>query len=288
MPRAAEKDLQQYLDDYWVTGVLGTGARSTIFEIKRRRDGRLFAAKFVSADEEADRRVIGHLENEWEVLRQLHARAGEGAEVIVRPLDFRKEKRFFRLKAAYLIMEKAEGRSLSEKYDYDMDRILTIFREVCLGIEHVHATGYVHADLKPHNVLVDDELEVTLIDFGFAAPIGEKLESVKGTFGYVAPEQAGGRLTEKTDVFNLGAALYWVLTGQNLPSIMPGEHESHGFVPDESVSIPAPSKSNPDVPSELDQMVVRCCSADENARPSVHELKQYLHGLQLRLEYGAV
>ena len=288
MADTASAEVQGHLQDYWVTDLLGTGARSEIFEIKRRDDGHVFAVKYISANDDEDFRVIGHLENEYKVLSELHDTPGEGAEHIVRPHEFQKVKRFFRVKAAYLIMDKVEGPTLAEDYDYELDEILTIFRQICAGLEHIHKTGYVHADLKPHNILIDDDLHTTLIDFGFAAPVGEMLESFKGTFGYVAPEQAGGRITEKTDVFNLGAALYWVLTGQNLPSIMPGDHESHGFVPDERVTIPPPSRVNPEVPEELAQMVVQCCSFKEYKRPTVHRLRQYLHGLQLRLEYGTV
>ena len=100
-----------------------------------------------------------------------------------------------------------------------------------------------------------------IIDFGFAAPIGTQLAGAKGTFGYLAPEQAGGRLTEKTDVFNLGAALYWTLTGQNLPSISPGQHEAVGYIPSDRVIITPPNQLNPKVPAELSDMVLRCCRA---------------------------
>lgn len=288
MAKSDAVQLQDVLKDYWVGKHLGAGARSEVCEIKRKTDGRVFAAKFVSVRTDDDLRVVGHLENEYRVLSALHARTGEGADCIVRPVQFEKVKSFLKLKAAYLVMERAAGRSLHEHRDYDLNSILTIFRQVCLALEHTHAAGYVHADLKPQNILVDEKLKVTLIDFGFAAPAGMELSSYKGTFGYLAPEQAGGRLTEQTDVFNLGAALYWVLTGQNVPSILPGEQEARGFVPDERVTITSPSRLNPKVPKELSDMVVRCCLPNEHERPTVKQLKQYLHGLQLRLEYGAL
>jgi serine/threonine-protein kinase len=146
----------------------------------------------------------------------------------------------------------------------------------------------VHADLKPHNIMVDDELSIKLIDFGFAAPIGQSLKGSKGTFGYLAPEQAAGRLGERTDVFNLGAALYEVLTGENVPSIMPGSHEAGGFVPDQQVKLTPLYRLNPNVPKELSDVVLRCCSLEEHKRPTAREVKQYLHGLQLRMSYGMI
>jgi len=280
--------LQDLLGDYWVGKLLGTGARSEVYEVKRRRDGQVFAAKFIPVRNDEDKKRIRHLENEYAVLGATHQNGGEGAQVIVRPEEFRKVRKFFSLRAAYLIEERAYGQSLHECRAYELYDILSIFRRVCLGLEHLHSAGYVHADLKPHNILVAEDLTAKLIDFGFAAPIGTKLTAAKGTFGYLAPEQAGGKVTERTDVFNLGGVLYWVLTGQNIPSIMPGQHERAGFVPDAQVQITAPVQLNHDVPGELSDMVLKCLSYSEIERPTMTQFKRYLHGLQLRMEYGAV
>jgi serine/threonine protein kinase len=288
MAKAPAPEIQQYLKGYWVGKQIGAGARSEIYEIKRRSDGALMAAKFVPVRGPEDLRIVGHLENEYTVLAAIQEARTSGVAIAVRVEEFKKIKRLFKVTAAYLIMERLTGTALAGRRDYDLDSLLTIFRQVCLGIEHTHQAGYVHADLKPENILVGEHLDVKIIDFGFAAPIGTQLSGAKGTFGYLAPEQAGGRLTEKTDVFNLGAVLYWALTGQNLPSIMPGQHEAVGFVPADQVIITPPSQIDPNVPAELSDMVLRCCKARPEDRPTVRELKQYLHGLQLRREMGAV
>jgi serine/threonine protein kinase len=288
MARAQTPEIQQYLKDYWVGERIGTGARSEIYEIKHRSDGRLLAAKFVPVRGPEDLRIAGHLQNEYTVLSAIQKERTTGVAIAVRVEEFRKVKRLFKVTAAYLIMERLAGTALAAKHDYELDALLTILRQVCLGIEHTHQAGYVHADLKPENILVGEHLDVKIIDFGFAAPIGTQLSGAKGTFGFLAPEQAGGRLTQKTDVFNLGAVLYWALTGQTLPSIMPGQHEAVGFVPSDRVVITPPVQLNPNVPGELSDMVLHCCKARPEDRPTVRELKQYLHGLQLRMEMGAV
>ena len=280
--------IQDVLSDYAVGPKLGVGARSEIYEVRRRGDGALFAAKFVPVRGQEDLRVIGHLENEYRVLTAVQEATTSGVHVAVRVVDFIKVKKLFKVRAACLVMERLVGRALSDYHEYGLEQVLTIFQQVCLGLESTHAVGYVHADLKPQNILVGENLDVKLIDFGFAAPIGTSLTSAKGTFGYLAPEQAGGRLTPRTDVFNCGAALYWVLTGQNLPSITPGEHEAAGFVPDADVPVPPPSQVNPEVPQELSDMVLRCCSARPENRPDARGLRRYLYCLALRLDYGAV
>jgi serine/threonine protein kinase len=287
MAKAQTPEIQQYLADYWVGKQIGAGARSEIYEIKRRSDGVLCAVKFVPVRGPEDLRIVSHLENEYRVLTAIQAAHTKGVAIAVRVEEFKKIKRLFKVLAAYLIMERLDGTALAKRRDYDLDSLLTIFRQVCLGLEHTHQVGYVHADLKPENILVGEHLDVKIIDFGFAAPVGTQISGAKGTFGFLAPEQAGGRVTEKTDVFNLGAVLYWALTGQTLPSIMPGQHEAVGFVPD-LVLITPPAQLNPSVPGELSDMVLRCCNARPEDRPTVRELKQYLHGLQLRMEMGAV
>lgn len=288
MAKSVRLYVQDVLKDYAVGKKLGTGARTEVYEVRRKSDGYLFAVKFVNVRGPEDVRAVGYMENEFRILQALHNPKTQASELVVRSEEFKKVKRQFKVKCAYLVMEKAEGRPLSDYRDYDLNSVMIIFRQTCLALEHLHGVGYVHADLKPQNIVVDDILMIKMIDFGFAAPIGQKLSAYKGTFGYLAPEQTGGKLTEKTDVFNLGAAIYWVLTGQNVPSIMPDEHEARGFVPDERVRITPPSQINPEVPQELSDMVIRCCSPKEHERPTVRELKRYLHGLQLRLDFGVV
>jgi serine/threonine-protein kinase len=285
--RSCAERLNGLLPEFSVGQVLGRGARSIIFELTHRETNDVVAVKYVPVERGDDLRVIGHLENEWDVLCALHARRTAGEEHIVDPIRFRKVRRLFRVRGAYLMMERVFGRSLYHHTDYALPEVLEMFRHVCEALEHIHSCGYVHADLKPHNILVQEDLTVKLIDFGFAAPIGAELSTYKGTLGYLAPEQAGGRLTDRTDVFNLGAALYRVLTGHNVP-YLGGNENQEAFVPDEAVPLQPLFHLNPDVPPELSGTVLRCCSFHESERPSVQELGQYLHGLQLRIGYGMV
>ena len=288
MAKSGALRAQDALKDYWLGDLLGTGARSEIYEVKRKSDGLTLAAKFIAVRAKEDLRIVGHLENEFSVLQALHNPKVQASELIVFPVEFQRIKSLLKVRGAYLVMERVYGRPLSEFRDYSIPDILSIFRQACYVLDHMHKCGYVHADLKPQNILVDEVGIIKMIDFGFAAPIGMALSSMKGTFDFLAPEQAGGRLTEKTDVYNLGAALYWVLTGQNLPSITPGEHEARGFMADESIRITPPVELNAAVPRELSDTVLQCVEVKEHKRPSVQQLRRYLHGLRLRMDFGAV
>ena len=96
----------------------------------------------------------------------------------------------------------------------------------------MHQMGYVHCDIKPNNILRNDKGEVKVIDFGQSCKIGTVKERIQGTPDYIAPEQVARRpITVQTDVFNLGATLYWALTGKAHPDALHGQQEGREQLP---------------------------------------------------------
>jgi serine/threonine protein kinase len=123
----------------------------------------------------------------------------------------------------FIVMELVTGRTLDERLRRDgalsANDVLAIARQVCAGLEHAHANGLVHRDLKPGNLIERDDGTVKIADFGIARPVeGTELTetgTIVGTAAYLAPEQAeAGRLTPATDLFALGVVLYELLTGR--------------------------------------------------------------------------
>jgi len=276
-------EVNEHLKGYRVGRPIGRGARSVVYEVWRKGDERRLAAKYVAVREEADRNIVRHLENEYRVLCRLHEGGdGKSTQGIVQPVELRKIRRFFKLRAACLILEWVEGKSLADVRDYRLGDLVSIFEQVCDSLMHVHRKGLVHADLKPDNIVVGPALCVKLIDFGFAAPIGRKLRGLKGTWGYLAPEQAGGELSAQTDVFNLGAAMYWVFTGDKLPAIVPQGGDRRGFMPAGDLPLTPPRKLRPELPGELSELIMRCCEANPAERPAMGAVKRMLHNLSLR------
>lgn len=275
--------IDEILHDYSIMEEIGRGARSLVYKVERKSDGARLAAKFVAVSEPSDLGIIRHLENEHSVLGKLHRHPVPVTSLIVRPVEFRKARRLFRTKAACHIMEFAPGRTLAEYREHPLALALRVFIKVCDAMDYVHSVGYIHADLKPNNIMVDGDAQVKLIDFGFALPVGTKLRGLKGTWGYLAPEQTGGRLNAKTDVFNLGAVMYWTFTGRNLPSIMPDEGEGiGGFVP-RKFTYPPPSVLAPELPQGLSDLVLRCLSHKTRRRPTMIEVRADLNNLIQRL-----
>lgn len=122
----------------------------------------------------------------------------------------------------YIVMEHVEGESLEElsrRGDLPVEQALDIVAEAARGLHHAHEHGLVHRDVKPANVLVSDDGQVKVGDFGVAhalsAETTAQTSSLVGTAAYVAPEQAtGGPVDRRSDVYALGCVLYELLAGR--------------------------------------------------------------------------
>ena len=99
--------------------------------------------------------------------------------------------------------------------------MLRIFTETAMGLKAMHAAGFVHADLKPNNILVTPDDDVKLIDLGQSAKLNRAKPRVQGTVDYMAPEQVQReKLDQRTDVFGLGACLHKMFTGSAIKTEM--------------------------------------------------------------------
>jgi serine/threonine-protein kinase len=95
-------------------------------------------------------------------------------------------------------------------------RTLAIVTRACEAVAHLHAHGWVHGDVNPGNLVVDDDDRTMLIDLGVSRKIGEA-GAVRGTHAYMAPEQVRGEpWTRATDVFALGVVLWELAAGARL------------------------------------------------------------------------
>ena len=120
----------------------------------------------------------------------------------------------------FLVLEYVEANSLTEflaKEKPDADELRELFRQLVGGVEASHACGVLHLDLKPSNVLITPDGKVKLIDFGLVQSVTADNTSVgSGTPAFMPPEIArkGENVDERTDVFGLGAVLYYMLNGK--------------------------------------------------------------------------
>jgi serine/threonine-protein kinase len=185
-----------------------------------------------------------------------------------------------------LVMEYVDGISEEKVPPRPVEQVVDIARQVAKGMAHMHMHGFVHADMKPNNIMVDDGV-AKIIDLGQSCKSGTVKERIQGTPDYIAPEQVHRRaITPKTDVFNLGATAYWMLTRKNIPTALPKEDGSLvTSLDDAMIEKPTPPiELNPRIPQRLSDLVMKCVEVDADARPgSMHEVAE-----QLQLILGIV
>jgi eukaryotic-like serine/threonine-protein kinase len=171
----------------------------------------------------------------------------------------------------YIAMEYVAGRSLKtivrEEGALDPDRAIGIVVQILRAARFAHRRGVIHRDLKPHNVILDEENRARVTDFGIARAGASDMTmtgSIMGTAQYLSPEQAQGHsVTEPSDLYSIGVILYELLTG-----MVPFEGETAVAIAFKQVSAHPrpPSESNPAVPPSLDAVVMRAMAKDPAAR----------------------
>jgi serine/threonine-protein kinase len=255
--------MAQKLLQYDVLERLGEGARSTIYAVSDPQTRQVYALKHVLRNEKKDDRFIEQMETEFEISRQFnHPNLRKSFEL--------KITRNFLMqpKEAFLIMELVDGRPLDVRPPREMVEIVDTFIQTAQGLRAMHALGYAHCDLKPNNILRNDHGMVKVIDFGQGCKIGTVKERIQGTPDYIAPEQVARRpISVQTDVFNLGATIYWTLTGSNIPTLYTvNKKGDNSFLLDQTIQTPA--DLNPTVPPGLSNLVMECVSTRPAKRPA--------------------
>ena len=184
----------------------------------------------------------------------------------------------------YIVMEYLPGGSLADRLRDDgaqpVGRSLAWLGQAAAALDAAHAQGIVHRDVKPANLLLDDDGRVHVADFGIAsaAHLGSMTETgtVVGTAGYLAPEQARGeRAIPASDRYALAVVAYELLTGAR-----PFERDSTTAeaMAHASAPIPPASKQNPELPPEVDAVLARGLAKDpedryDSAAELVHALR---------------
>jgi eukaryotic-like serine/threonine-protein kinase len=200
----------QRIGQYEVLDTIGRGGMASVYRAYQPSLDRLVAIKVIAASLASEPEFMDRFRQE----ALTAARLRHSNVVVVH--DFGEQDG-----VPYLVMEYVTGRSLAELLDdgVPMDRAVDYIAQVAAGLDYAHQRGVVHRDVKPGNVLVDDEGRVVLVDFGLARMMESAQHltlagGVVGTPEYMSPEQASGRTTDhRTDVYSLGIVAFELLTG---------------------------------------------------------------------------
>lgn len=179
----------------------------------------------------------------------------------------------------FLVMELVEGGSLrellKERGPMPPHAAIAVMQPMLNALAIAHAKGMIHRDIKPDNVLISDQHQVKLADFGLVRAIDNAMGDatnattsvngqVIGTVGYLSPEQVRGEnLTQASDVYSAGILLFELLTGR---TPFKGASPLETAMARINRPVPAPSTLMPDIPPEIDKLVLRACHRDPAQR----------------------
>ncbi|MCY2975134.1 MAG: serine/threonine-protein kinase [Planctomycetota bacterium] len=252
----------EYLGPYKVESILGRGGMGIVYRGIHNKSGDVVAIKIIStvlADQERFRRRFAA---EVETVKRLKQ------PNIVQLIGYGEEQGHL-----FYSMEYVQGVNLADHLKQNgpltWERAIEIGIEICAALKHAHDMGIIHRDLKPANVMLNESGQVKLTDFGIAKLFGSSdataAGSVLGTADFMPPEQAEGKVvTNRSDLYALGALLYCALTGRSpqaaktLPEVLYNVR----------YTIPKPlDVVDSAAPKELSELVAELLAKDPAARP---------------------
>jgi serine/threonine-protein kinase len=273
-------NMPRSLFGYDIIELIGEGAASTIYAVSHSQTKQLYALKHVVRKTDKDIRFIEQLEAEYNVGKKVtHTN-------LRKPIDLQLKRSLLgKVAEGALILELFDGRSLEFSLPRELTRQVAIFIRTAKALEAMHNAGFVHCDLKPNNILINAQGKLKVIDLGQACAIGTKKTRIQGTPDYIAPEQVKlAPVTVRTDIYNLGATMYWALSGQKLPTLFTvSQGTKNAFLVDDY--IPPPHQHNPQIPENLSNFVMECVRTNPRKRPAdmaevTRRLEMMLHGIQ--------
>ncbi len=254
---------------YVLDQFLGSGAYGEVWRATDQKTGRRVAVKFYTQRSATD---VQQLAQEVEKLVVLSA-----DRYVVQLLDVG-----WTAQPPYYVMDFIEQGSLEEQLQkhgvYSADEAVELFQEIAQGMMHLHGKGIFHCDLKPANVLLDEDAKPRVADFGQSRLSGERSGAL-GTLYYMAPEQADLNAVPdaRWDVYALGAILYRMLTGAPpyLCEALTEKIESSAAITDRLSAYRSALKESPPptehrsvagVDRSLADIISRCIAFDPNDR----------------------
>ena len=264
---------------YEVRQKIGVGGMADVYQGKDTLLGRPVAIKILHQNFGSDQDFVARFKREAQAAGKLNH------PNVVSMYDVGYDQGYH-----YIIMEYVAGCTLKEYIQHharvSVQEAVKITIAIAEGLEHAHAMGIVHCDVKPHNILITDTGRIKVTDFGIARAINSAAtmmytNSVMGSAHYISPEQASGKsINVSTDIYSLGVVLYELLTGE-----VPFRGETPVSVALQHVKdrVVAPRIKNNLIPPQLEQVVLVALEKEPGKR--FGSISEMIQALRMSLGY---
>lgn len=264
------KEKGDLIEGFRVLAEIGRGAASIVYLVQDPKNKQVWALKHVAKLGPKDQRFLDQAESEYKIAQRLDH---ESIRKIPRMI---KKGSLLAAKELFLVMEFVDGIALDEYRPRTFVEAVDLFRQAASALAQMHERGIVHADMKPHNVMVCEDVAdhklAKIIDLGQSCKVGAVKPRIQGTPDYIAPEQVHRRaITPKTDVYNLGATMYWILTRRHIPTALAKDDSSLvGSLDAALIEKPTPAREvNRHIDDRLDELVMKCVEVEPDDRPEM-------------------
>ncbi len=265
-----------FADRYQIIEELGKGGMGRVYKVLDTETNEKIALKLIKPEIAADKKTVERFRNELTTARKIVQKN------VCRMFDLGKDKGSY-----FITMEYISGQDLKalirQTGELTVGKAISIAKQICAGLAEAHKLGVVHRDLKSNNIMIDRDGNIRIMDFGIARSLETKGLTgdgvIIGTPEYMSPEQVEAKeVDQRSDIYSLGIILYEMITGR-----VPFEADTPFAVgvKQKSERPKAPKEANPQIPDELNRVILKCLEKHkENRYQSAGEVRSELENIE--------